>query len=256
VQTPQSDVVHLELDPTQVLAAHARHRRRFAEEVSQLDHGALETQSRCDKWTTADVLRHLCDVDSWMQALWTGRPVPFTSFDPNVTPHEFVIAAREVPDVQVRDNFVRSCEQMAADVENCGADRWGLPSVSPIGSVPWWLSALHVFYDSWVHERDALLPVGVVPPVFDDEATPVLAYSLALTGTFGREELDTVVSGVRLIAGRQPVVAEPVGSLDSCAAEVIDAVNGRARVEDALAGTDPEVLRRLGALARFFHAAA
>jgi len=253
---PQAEQVHIELDPTPTLAAHAQHRRRFGEEVAKLDEAALQTRSRCDKWTAADVLRHLCDVDSWMQALWTGNPVPFTTFDPNETPHEYVLMRRETPDTQVRDEFVASCERMAADVENNDPERWKLPSVSPIGFVPWWLSALHVFYDSWVHERDSLLPLGIEPPVLTEEATPVLTYSLALAGTFGRETLDTVVSGVHLVAGQQPVVSGPVGDLDANVGELIDAINGRADINAVLQNTDPEVIRRLNALARFFGAAA
>ena len=54
---------------------------------------------------------------------------------------------------------------LAVDVERSSADRWAEPSISPVGFVPWWLSALHVFYDSWLHERDVLLPLGIVPPI-------------------------------------------------------------------------------------------
>ena len=256
MEVPQSETIHVELEPSRVVAAHARHLRRFAGEIAQLDGDVLKAQSRCDKWTVADVLRHLCDVDSWMLTLWSGGRPPFTSFDPNTTPHEFVLKRRDIADARVRDDFVASSEQLAAAVEAGGPERWGEPSISPVGFVPWWLSALHVFYDSWVHERDALLPIGVEPPVLDDEATPVLTYSLALAGTFGRNELDTVVGGVHLVAGRQPVVATPVGPLGSGAGALIDAVNGRADLDEVLAGEDPEIIRRLGALARFFGTAA
>jgi uncharacterized protein (TIGR03083 family) len=253
---PQAELIHVELDPSQVLAAHAQHRRRFAGEAAKLDAQALSTQSRCEKWSSADVLRHLCDVDEWMHALWNGEPLPFTAFDPNVTPHEYVIARRETPDEQVRDDFVASCERMASDVERNDADRWALPSFSPVGLVPWWLSATHIFYDSWVHERDALLPAGISPPVIDSEAMPVLAYSLCLAGTFGRQEIDTVVGGVHLVAGSKPIVVTPVGPVDAQAGPLIDALNGRAEIDAVLSGEDPELRRRLGALARFFGAAA
>ncbi len=254
-EVPQADLIHVELDPAQVLASHAFHRRRFAEEAAKLDALALSTQSRCEKWSCADVLRHLCDVDGWMHGLWHGEPLPFTAFNPNVTPHEYVLAGRNTPDEQVRDNFVASCERIASDVESNDPERWALPSFSPVGVVPWWLSAMHVFYDSWVHERDALLPTGISPPVLEDEAMAVLAYSLCLAGTFGRHELDTVVGGVHLIAGKKPIVVTPVSSLDGNAGALIDALNGRARIEVVLSYEDPELQHRLGALARFFDAA-
>lgn len=252
--TPQGDQIHVDLDPTDALAAHARHRRRFAVEAEALDSEALAQPSRCSLWSVADVLRHLGDVDEWMQAIWSGGRTPFTSFDPILTPHEFVVAGRAISDLEARDRFVASCETMAADVGSSGPERWGLTSVSPVGFVPWWLSALHVFFDSWIHERDVLLPLGVSPPVEDAEAVPVLAYSLAIVGTLIDEPTDAVIAGVHLRAGDPPSRATPVGvHADPRAPELVDALLGRGTVGDALDGVDTEVADRLGTLARIFN---
>ena len=248
---PQGDQIHVDLDPAATLAAYARHRRRFAGEVASLDHAALAVQSRCSEWSVADVLRHGCDVDGWMQAIWAGEAPPFARFDPRTTPKEFVLAGRAVPDAEVRDRYVASAEIMAADVGTSGAERWGLTSISPLGFVPWWQSALHIFYDSWVHERDALLPLGAAIPLVADEAVPVLAYSLAVAGTMITEPTDAVVAGVQLVTGEPPPVVTPSTSgADTDMATIIDALSGRGMVEDALPGTDPDVAHSLGALAR------
>lgn len=249
---PQAEQIHVELDPASTLAAYARHRRRFAVEVKELDETALAAQSRCSKWSVADVLRHGRDVDAWMQALWSGERPPFTSFDPLVTPHEFVVAGRAMSDTDARDRYVESAETMAADVGNSGPDRWGLRSVSPLGFVPWWLSALHVFYDSWVHERDALLPLGLEVTVADDESMPILAYSLALAGTLVDGSSDAVIAGVRLVTGDGPPTVTPVAAAGREPAPVIDALSGRGDIEQALAGLDPDLVYRLGALSRLF----
>jgi uncharacterized protein (TIGR03083 family) len=251
---PQGDQVSVDLDPAAVVVAYARHRRRFGASVATLDERSLATQSRCSKWSVADVLRHGCDVDSWIQAVWTGKPLPFASFDPVVLPNEFVIAARSVPDLDVRDRYVVSSEMMAADVEGSDSTRWGLPAVTPIGFVPWWLSVLHVCYDSWLHERDVLLPLGVDVPVETEEALPVLAYTLALAGLVIAEPTDVVVAGVRLVVGSAPVRVSPSASgLDPAAdvGHVIDALSGRGAVGDALADIDSEVAERLEGLTRF-----
>jgi uncharacterized protein (TIGR03083 family) len=243
---PQADQLHLHLDPTPVFVAHARHRRRFADEVASLDEAALATPSRCHLWTVADVLRHLIDVDSWMDDIWNGRPPPLSGgFNPNTTPHEFVERGRAIPDVEVRDRFVVSSEAMAADVEGSGPERWGLPALSPLGGVPWWLSAMHVFFDSWLHERDCLLPLGVDVPVVEDEVAPVLAYMLGLVGLFDSAELDAVVEGIHVQAGTRPVVVTPVDALGAPteAADLADALSGR--------GGATRAEGRLGALARF-----
>ena len=241
---PQSEVLHVEFDPAPILAAHAQQTRRFAEEAAALEATALATPSRCHKWTVADVLRHLCDVDSWMDDIWNGRMPPLGQFDPNTTPHEFVLKTRDVPDTEIRDRFVVACEAMASDVEGSSPERWGQPAISPIGAVPWWLSALHTFFDSWLHERDCLVPLGIDVPVETEEVTPVLAYILGLAGTFGRDDLDFVLAGIRVMKTGGPVIVSRVGDPDAAddLAALADALSGRGE----LAGV-PE---RLGALAR------
>jgi uncharacterized protein (TIGR03083 family) len=251
---PQGEQIHVDVDPAATLAAYGQHRRRFAAEVGSLDEPALAAQSRCSLWTVADVLRHCRDVDDWMQALWSGGRPPFSSFDPITTPHEFVEAGRAISDVEARDRYVSSCATMAADVGGSGPERWGQTSVSPVGFVPWWLSALHVFFDSWIHERDVLLPLGLSVPVEASEALPVLAYSFAVVGTLIKEPTDVLVAGVRVVTGEPPSRATPVAeNVDPNAANIIDALLGRGSVEEALAGTDPVVVNRLGSLARIFN---
>jgi hypothetical protein len=156
----------------------------------------------------------------------------------------------------VRDRYVASAETMAADVGTSGSERWGLTSISPLGFVPWWQSALHVFYESWVHERDALLPLGVSIPVVAHEAVPVLAYSLAVAGTLIDEPTDAVIAGVHLVTGERPPIAAPVtpdANTDDGTATIIDALSGRGALGSTLAGTDPDVVHRLSGLARMLH---
>ncbi len=250
---PQGEQIHVDVDPAATLAAYAQHRRRFAAEVASLDEAALAAQSRCALWSVADVLRHCRDVDDWMQALWSGDRPPFSSFDPIMTPHEFVVAGRSFSDLEARDRYVTSSEVMAADVGGSAPERWGLTSVSPLGFVPWWLSALHVFFDSWIHERDVLLPLGVDVSVEESEVLPVLVYSFAIVGTLIKEPTDVVVAGVHVVIGEPPVKAAPVATrADRDAARIIDALLGRGNVEEALVGTDPGIVNRFGALARIF----
>jgi len=133
---PQGDQIHIDVDPSVTLAAYVRHRRRFAAEVAALDEAALAAQSRCALWTVADVLRHCRDVDDWMQALWSGNRPPFASFDPILTPHEFVVAGRAIPDLEARDRYVASSEVMAADVGGSGPERWVCRPSRRSGSSP------------------------------------------------------------------------------------------------------------------------
>jgi uncharacterized protein (TIGR03083 family) len=258
---PQAEHVSVHLDPADVMTAFAGHRRRFASEMATLDADALASPSRCTEWSNADVMRHLFDVDGWMRALWSGQPPPFTSFDPNTTPHEFVVAGRSAPDGTVRDRYVESCEQMAKDVEASGPERFGEPSISPLGFVPWWLSVLHIFWDSWLHERDILLPLGRTPPEKPDELAPVFTYALTLAGRLTKDEIDVEVAGVRVVTsptetGRAileggAVTVTPVVPEDAVA-PLIDALAGRGDADEALARFDDATRDRLLGLARLF----
>lgn len=145
---------------------------------------------------------------------------------------------------------------MAVEVGSSGRERWGLPSISPLGVVPWWLSALHVYFDSWLHERDVLLPLGMDAPAEDDEMLHVLAYSLAIVGTLVPEENDVAIGGVRLRTGTKPVTATPITrDAEPDVGSVIDALLGRGDIVEALADVDPEVVHSLGSLARLFNPA-
>src|SRR4051812_2136732 len=116
---PQSDHFRIALDPAVVVDAYAGHRRRFASSAATLDEGALASLSRCSEWSVADVLRHGCDVDRWLRTIWAGD-LPFNAFDPRVTPHEQVVQGRSLPDAEVRNRYVASAEEMAAEVDGAG----------------------------------------------------------------------------------------------------------------------------------------
>jgi hypothetical protein len=161
-----------------------------------------------------------------------------------------------VPDAEVRDRFVAATPARASILTERSAERWGDPSLSPLGAVPWWMSALHIFWDSWVHERDALLPIGIEPPVLDDEARPVTTYVVGIAATLASGSLDTVVAGVRVHTGDGPTSVAPDGRIDpnnDKTAEVIDALCGRGSLDSALTGHDARAIEQLGSLARLLN---
>jgi hypothetical protein len=66
--------------------------------------------------------------------------------------------------------------------------------------------------------------------------------------------IDAVVAGVRVVTGDAPARATPVASgVEGNAASIIDALLGRGSVEEALAGSDPDIVHRFGSLARIFN---
>jgi uncharacterized protein (TIGR03083 family) len=265
---PQADHIRFLFDPHTTLAALAGQRRRFAGAVATLSVEELASPSRCSEWTVADVLRHLVWVDSTMRRLWSGGSPP-AGFDPRTTPNESVRADRAVPDEEIRQRYLSSTDPMAVELESADDQRVGQPSLSPAGRVPWWMSAVHMGWDSTVHERDVLAPLGRPIEVVHAETVPSLAYSLVLASLFDRDDPFHVLMGpVRLSRDAGPVTGEEVarpdgGDGNSLSVDgnvtvltgdpvaTIDALCGRGSLSDTVSG-DATVIDRLGGLARFF----
>jgi uncharacterized protein (TIGR03083 family) len=263
---PQAEHIRFHFDPAETLAALARQRRRFAGAVAGLSDGELAAPSRCAGWSVADVVRHLVWVDVTMRRLWSGEDAVAKGFDPRRTPDEAVRTDRAVPDEEVRQRYLTSTAAMAEELEGAGPQRFGETSRSPAGRVPWWMSVVHVGWDSCIHERDVLLPLGraVEPPPEENELC--LAYSLVMASFFADrdEPLAVRLGGLELVRADGLVVVRPLtdttrddeaagpGTLTlSDPVQVIDAMAGRGSLEDAVTG-DPLTVRRIGGLARFF----
>jgi hypothetical protein len=60
-------------------------------------------------------------------------------------------------------------------------DTWAQTGESPpLGHVTLRLVAVHALWDSWIHERDILLPLGITPVEEHDEVLACLWYAAAL----------------------------------------------------------------------------
>ena len=264
---PQADHLRFHFDPRTTLDSFAGQRRRFAAAVERLSLEELASPSRCAEWSVADVLRHLVWVDLVLRGIWSGDRSIADGFDPRTTPNDAVRLDRVVPDDAVRDRYLVSTEAMVGELESSGPERFGLPSLSPAGPVPWWMSAVHAGWDSSIHERDVLAPLGRPVEAGKRETVPALAYSLVLASFFaGRDLLWVRLGGVEVRRDGGPVVARaaadqpghgdpPVGSPTAVGAvdpvRAVDAIAGRVPVAEALEG-DAVVVHRLGGLARYF----
>jgi uncharacterized protein (TIGR03083 family) len=163
------------------------HRERLAAELSSLTAEQWRVPSRCDAWTVRDVVVHLLDVDPfWVLSLTAGRAGEPTrvlaEFDPKATPLVLVDARASLSDQEVLDAFMANTETFVDTVKSFGDDDgdddWDGQAESPMGHTTARLTLAHALWDSWYHERDILLPLGIEPPVVDDELNVVAWYSL------------------------------------------------------------------------------
>jgi uncharacterized protein (TIGR03083 family) len=262
---PQAARVRFLFDPGATLADVAGQRRRFAAAVALLGEGELSAPSRCEGWTVSDVLRHGIWADAALRRTWSGDRSLVEGFDPRSTPDEFVRAERRVPDVEVAARFWASSAEMVGELEAAGPERFGAPALSPLGDVPWWMAAVHLGWDAWIHERDVLVPLGLADEGGPSEKAAVLAYGLVLASFFaGRDPLDVRVGPVQLHRGEGVTEAWALGpgeegqagahgevELSGDPVAVVDALSGRGRLSEVLTGP-VEVVTRLGGMARYF----
>jgi uncharacterized protein (TIGR03083 family) len=265
-------IVSIELPPDDPSVPMARQRARLAGALADLTEAEWAAPSRCEGWSVQDVVAHLAGVNGfWALSITKGRegePTRYlTRFDPVDTPAQLVEAARGVPPQEVLDRFVESNAALAASLAGVAPDEWtSVLAEGPPGHLSLRCIALHALWDSWVHERDVLLPLGRPAVVDDDEVRGSLRYVAALgpafavaTGPEGRagayvvdttdpEERFVVEVGttVRLHDGDAP---DGALHLRGPALELLEALSIRGPLEMAVA--DDQVWM-LGGLARAF----
>lgn len=171
------------------LAAIVRQRRRLADLLTDLDAEQWATASRCEGWTVQDVIAHLTGVnDFWRASVRAGAAGAPTrmlvGFDPAATPPLLIEPMRGLSPAEALDQFVSSNDKLLASLEGLDDPAWDAIAESPAGHVSIRLVGDHALWDSWVHERDVALPLGIEPAVETDEVVASLRYAAALSPAF------------------------------------------------------------------------
>jgi uncharacterized protein (TIGR03083 family) len=160
-------------------------RQRLVEVLGQLTDDEWSHPSRCDAWTVQDVITHLNSTNGfWVFSIGqavAGEPTRFlSSFDPVASPADLVDSTQGTPPAATFEAFRTSTEDLVRVVEALDDDGWASLGEAPPGHVPLTLVADHALWDSWVHERDIVLPLGRVPVEDDGEVLTCLRYAAAL----------------------------------------------------------------------------
>lgn len=147
-------------------------------------------------------MNHLVSADGfWVFTLQSrGQAEPTTllrGFDPTTSPDTVIAPKRDQPAGQALAALAESSEQLTLAFAAIGDDEWGLVSESPLGHVPLRAIAAHSLWDSWLHERDVLLPLGHASAIERDELTAAAAFTLFLGGAQGGllDDADAVADG-------------------------------------------------------------
>ncbi|MFY9921866.1 MAG: maleylpyruvate isomerase family mycothiol-dependent enzyme [Mycobacterium sp.] len=259
-------VVTIEGDPRDVAAPLVRQRTRLAEIAADFTDDEWSAPSRCAAWSVRDVIAHLAGINPLyvMSAVagLAGEPtrlMPY--FDPAVSPLRMVDDIRTLSSAEVFELLISSNAELIATVEALDERGWSTVAESPLGEVPIRLLMSHALWDSWVHERDILIPLGIEPSLIADEVVASLRYVSALTqgfafgagmecrGKFGIEATDPdfhcvmAVDDAVTVRIEQPDDSMPV--LRGPAVMLAEALSTRLPLP---AGAPPEWHRLLGGL--------
>jgi uncharacterized protein (TIGR03083 family) len=177
-------VLVLDGPPSRIAAPLIRQRRRLAMMLTGLSDEQWSHPSRCDGWSCRDVIVHLESTNAFWSASISsgvgGAPTRFLgTFDPVASPAQMV-AASDVSANEVLDRFIASSEALATLLSSLGDGDWAIPAEAPPGHISVSAVAHHALWDSWVHERDVLLPLGITPVEEEDEVAACLRYVAGL----------------------------------------------------------------------------
>ena len=85
-------------------------------------------------------------------------------------------------------------------------DSWSAVGESPAGHVTMRLLAHHAIWDSWIHERDIALPLGMHPVEEPDEIASCLRYAVAVGPTLALGQPDTFTGRLGVVAHDPAIV--------------------------------------------------
>jgi len=175
------------IDPMSVAPAWSAHRARLTAWLAELSAADWVGPTRCEGWSVAALVRHLASVSQFAgytlhQAAKGDATRLLEGFDSQVTPGAAAELLGELEPTRLLDTLREYDGHIEATVADWSSNDWRRLAEAPPGHVPAYLSLSHFLFDSWVHERDLLLPMGEVPLVEPREVEISVAYVLGLAG--------------------------------------------------------------------------
>ena len=146
------------------------------------------TGSRCEKWTVRDVIVHLGITNQFWTASVAagvaGEPTRMLEgFDPVATPLALGAGNEDSPAV-VLEQFLDASAAWCSMLEGLSSSDWEALAEAPPGHLSVSALAHHALWDSWVHERDILLPLGETPVEEPKEILCSVRYAAGLSASF------------------------------------------------------------------------
>lgn len=184
--------------PDEVFVAWRSHRRRFRNWFAALSDEDWAAPTRCTEWCVTDMAEHLISGAQFLgYTLHSARKGEGTrllaAFDAQETPKAAAAMFKGWTPEQLVEHMHAMDASVEKELDDLG-DGSRLPAEAPPGRVPAYVSVNHFLFDSWVHERDVMLPAGQVPVLDPNESAVVVSYVMALAGVAGTSEEEAPAS--------------------------------------------------------------
>ena len=181
-------VVVLDGSPGDIAVPSIRQRERLLSFLKTLSNEQWNAPSRCEGWTVRDCMVHLESTNTFwemsIRAGLAGTPTKFlASFDPAASPAAMV-AVSELSPSDLIDKVHTSAQSLNELLASLHGQDWEVLAEAPPGHITVSAVAHHALWDSWVHERYDLLPLGINVAEEPDEIEACLRYASALAVSF------------------------------------------------------------------------
>jgi uncharacterized protein (TIGR03083 family) len=249
--------------PEHLLNVFSDQRQRFLMILEGFGADDWAAPTRCADWSAQDVVRHLCDGNQKAAAIAPDDRTLDTAagFDPRVTPRGWLAASAGESPQATLSRFVATTEQRFAGDRVRLAQALSFDVQLPYGPMDWTVRMLHGFWDSWLHERDVLLPRGIQHPTDDTATAYAAAYGLFIAAAVASLRALRVHHRLTLGGGvfdldatdGVTLTVTPMTTPGPPPAEVTDALAGRAPVATLLTDLPADCLAALSGIGNFFN---
>jgi uncharacterized protein (TIGR03083 family) len=173
--------------PDEIAAAWISHRQRLRSWFAALPPDGWSGATRCTEWRVSDLAQHLVSGAQFLgYTLHQSRKGEATrlleGFDSQKTAVETAADFEGHSPQELLEQMTSMDARVEQQLRLLVGDVATAPAEAPPGQVPAYVAVNHFLFDSWVHERDLLLPANERPVTDPGEASMVASYVLALAG--------------------------------------------------------------------------
>lgn len=237
--------VRIDADESEPAAAWRSQRARVRGWLGALDDGEWTRPTRCAEWDVTGLVRHLASGSQFLgytlhKAQRGTATTLLRDFDPHTTVQAAASMLGELSPAEARESIADMDANVDGELASFDETTWPALAEAPPGHLPAHICVSHFLFDSWVHERDLMLPRGETPTCDALETEVTLRYVLALASLAAASEtaLDVRASEPDLRVGlhvdaETVVVAvggtppERAAVIEGRAADIVDRTSGR-----------------------------